>query len=248
MDIIERIFSEIKSRGVSQKSFVDAIGQNESTLTYWKKGNTLHNYAKTIFEISNYFGWSIDYLVTGQEKNSLLSDDEQQLLDLYNKLSKEDQIRAMERMQTLYDLENQDKSENSIIITKPLSQSQRKNINIFTVAAGAGISVPFDEDDRFEKHNFNIDVVPDGATCGVPINGKSMEPNYPDGCIVWVHETDNLNYGDDVIAIVNGEPFCKTLEKDGLHSYNPDFETISIDDGDNISYLGKVIGYYVEET
>ncbi len=201
-------------------------------------------YNKVLIKIANYFGWSVNYLVTGEESHYLLSNDEQQLIDLYKKLSKEDQIRAMERMQTLYDLTNQDESENSITISHP----QKREIKIFTVAAGAGISVPFDEDDRFEKRSFDIDVVPDGATCGVPINGKSMEPNYPDGCIVWVHETENVKHGEVVIAILNGEPFCKIYEEDGLHSYNPKSKTIYVGDGDDIRFLGKVIGCYVEES
>lgn len=244
MDIIDRINAKIGNDKGAQKRLANAIGQNESTITYWKNGNTLRNYAKAIFEISNYFGWSVNYLVTGEESHSLLSDDEQQFLNLYKKLSKEDQIRVLERMQTLYDLENQYKSENSITIIQP----PKKEIKIFTVAAGAGVSVPFDEDDRFEKRSFDIDIIPDGATCGVPINGKSMEPDYPDGCIVWVHETETVRHGEVVIAILNGEPLCKIYEEDGLHSYNSDFPTIHVENGDNIDVLGKVIGYYMEET
>lgn len=74
-----------------------------------------------------------------------------------------------------------------------------------------------------------------------------MKPNYPDGCIVWVHETENVKHGEVVIAILNGEPFCKIYEKDGLHSYNPEFETIHVNEDDHIQFLGKIIGYYVEE-
>lgn len=115
-----------------------------------------------------------------------------------------------------------------------------------TIAAGAGTFVPIDEDDRFEKRSFNIDILLDETDCGVLINGKSMEPIFPDGCIAWVSTTDGIKYVDDVIEIVNGVLLCKIYEEEGLHSYNPDFPTIHIDDDDNINFLGKVIGYYTE--
>lgn len=244
MNINERISSEIKNRGEYQLELANSINEPKSKISTWLSGSTLIKYANIFVGIAKHFGWSVNYLVTGKESNSLLSDNEQQLLDLYKKLSKEDQIRVMERMQTLYDLANQNKSEDSITISQP----KRKNIKIFTVAAGAGISVPFDEDDKYEERSFDINVISEGADCGVPINGKSMEPNYPDGCIVWVHETENVKYGEVVIAILNGAPFCKIYEEDGLHSYNPKSQTIHVGDGDDIHFLGKVIGYYMEDT
>lgn len=134
-------------------------------------------------------------------------------------------------------------SKNSITITLP----KMKEINILTVAAGAGVSVQFAEDVKNKKCSFDEKVVPDETDYGVPINGESMEPNYPDGCIVWVHETKNVKHGEVAIVTINGAPFCKTYEEDGLHSYNPEFPTIHIEEGDNIDVLGKVIGYYVEE-
>ncbi len=243
MNINERILTELKDRGEKRQDLADAINEPRNTFSNWlKKGNTLLKYANTLLGIANYFGWSIDYLVTGQEKNSLLSKDEQQLLDLYKKLSKEDQIRILERIQTLYDLTNQKESGNSIIITQP----KRVYIDIATIAAGAGISTLFTEDDSFEKKSFDIDDVPRGADCGIPINGESMQPNYPNGCIVWVNKKSPLRYGDDVIVIVNGEPLCKIYQKDGLYSYNSKFKPISVVGDNNIVYFGKVVGSYDE--
>lgn len=116
-------------------------------------------------------------------------------------------------------------------------------IAIANIAAGAGVSVSFSEDNSFTKRRFLTSEVPEGADCGIPINGESMEPNYPDGCIVWVHETEDVKQGEVVIAILNGEPLCKIYEEDGLHSYNPKFETIHISHDDSIKFFGKVIGY-----
>ena len=116
------------------------------------------------------------------------------------------------------------------------------SIPISVVAAGAGISTKFTIDNSFEKKEFPSDVVPSNADCGIRINGDSMSPDYPDGCIVWVKQTTEVKYGDEVIVILNGSPYFKIYERDGLQSINPDYPVIKIYDDDKISVFGKVIG------
>lgn len=211
---------------------------NRSVLTAWKNGKIE---ISTINQIAEHFGVSVEYLLTGKETNNTIkvSPKEQELLSLYNKLSVHNQYRVLERAQTLYDIER--------TYTKPKIVPMR-TIDIADVAAGAGISSPFTEDDEFYPRSFPKDEVPDNADCGIPISGDSMEPNYPDGCIVWVNRSAEVYYGDDVIAIYNNEPFCKIYQPDGLYSYNKNYNPKIVSESDVVSIYGKVIGYYMEDS
>lgn len=125
--------------------------------------------------------------------------------------------------------------------------SNKKTMPISVVAAGAGTSVKFTTDNAFEDEKFPSDVIPYNADCGIRINGESMSPDYPNGCIVWVKQTIEVKYGDEVIVVLNGCPYFKIYERDGLHSINPNFPTIKVYDDDKCSVFGKVVGFYVED-
>lgn len=218
------------------------LGLSKGNTSSWKKGGNPS--ADILVKIADELNCTTDILLGRAEKSSSteMSADEQELLSIYNALSEKHQNFVLERARTLYDLEQNEKN-NSIIIT----QSRRKYIDIADIAVGAGISVPFSEDNAFTKCSFNESDIPQNADCGIPINGKSMEPEYPDGCIVWVSRTSPIKYGDIIIAIVNGEPFCKIYQPDGLHSYNKNYHPIIVSENDTFKIFGKVIGYYVEE-
>lgn len=121
---------------------------------------------------------------------------------------------------------------------------KKKVFPVGIVAAGAGTSVNFYEDDAFEDIEFPDDIIPSNADCGIRINGDSMSPDYPDGCIVWVKQTTEIKYGDKVVAVLNGCPYFKIYGREGLRSINPDYPIIKIYDDDKISVYGKVIGVY----
>ena len=77
-----------------------------------------------------------------------------------------------------------------------------------------------------------------------PVNGQSMEPDYPDGSMVFVERVDasDLEYGDIIACIVAGTPYVKIYEKDGLHSINPKYSVIEVTDDDNMRLIGRVVG------
>lgn len=133
------------------------------------------------------------------------------------------------------------------IIDKKDLDTDITTIPVSIVAAGAGISTLFTRDDAFEDKNFPTEVVPQNADCGVRISGDSMSPKYPDGCIVWVKKNVELQYGDEAIVILNGCPFFKIVEQNGLYSLNPKYLPIKIYETDSFSQFGKVIGSYQEE-
>ena len=50
-----------------QKEVAEAIGVNPTTFNMWCKGNAMPNVGK-IQKLADYFGVSVDYLMTGKEK------------------------------------------------------------------------------------------------------------------------------------------------------------------------------------
>ena len=238
MTITERIFVELSQKNIAQKDFANNIDVNEKTVSAWKRNNSLPP-ADKLSNISDCLGVSLDYLLTGKEKSSSLPNDEQELLSYYKKLPEREKQRLIGRASALAELyEEQVQQENKI--------TMYTNLKVYDVAAGAGISTPFSDDDRYTIKEFPQTDVPTNATCGIYINGKSMEPKYPDGSLLWVKETQEVNFGDIIIAILNGEPFCKIYQSEGLYSINEDFKPILVTENDTFSVFGKVLGYYVE--
>ena len=108
----------------------------------------------------------------------------------------------------------------------------------------AGFGAPLDE----EPDTFPVFVRISREACLAddvfPVNGGSMEPDFPDGSMVFVERTsvEELSYGDIIACTVSGTPFVKVYEKDGLHSINPKYSVIHISDDDTVRLIGRVVG------
>ena len=61
-------------------------GISDRLIGYWRNGDKLPG-AENLLTIANYFGISVDYLLTGRDNETALSDDEKNLLDNYRQLS-----------------------------------------------------------------------------------------------------------------------------------------------------------------
>lgn len=224
-------------QGIKITPLVAECGGAKGSISNWKGGASPNS--DIVAKLSVRLNVSTDFLIFGEEKSPSLPKDELELLSYYKKLPRDEQLRLVSRAETLADVYAERAS------AKP-EITMTTNINVYVVAAGAGVSVPFSENDNYTVRSFPQTDVPSNADCGIYINGKSMEPKFPDGCIVWVDRKREVNYGDPVIAIFDGAPYCKIYQPDGLHSINPDFKTIKVSDDDDCEIFGKVIGFYAE--
>ncbi len=235
-DIILKYFND---NNIQPSAIAKATGIDKSTFSKWKTKPTSKIDFETVHKIVSYLNISVDTLLYGDKTSLSINSDEQQLISLFRKLTDKEQQRLIGRAELLVEL-----SENNG--NKKVEYNHMRRINIAYVAAGAGISTPFTIDNAFSEQEFPADEIPTGADCGVPINGDSMEPEYPNGCIVWVKQNADVKYGDCIIAVINGEPFFKIYKPDGLHSYNANYKPIIVNDSDQFEIFGKVIGYYSE--
>ena len=65
----DRIFSLIKARGMEQKAFAAMIGVTDKKVSTWRTGTT-QSYTKYLPQIAEVLNASVEYLVTGEEKET----------------------------------------------------------------------------------------------------------------------------------------------------------------------------------
>lgn len=116
------------------------------------------------------------------------------------------------------------------------------------LSLAAGFGIPLDDDADTFPMFVRTSRTAERADDIFPVSGHSMEPDYPDGSMVFVKrvDVDALNYGDIIACICDGTPFVKVFEKDGLHSLNAEYSAISVSDDDNFRLIGQVIGLVPE--
>lgn len=234
MTITERIFTTLAQKKLSQKDFARKIDVNEKTVSAWKKNNSLPPLDK-ISNISDCLGVSIDFLITGQEKNSStvnLTFDEQALLNNFKKLSDKSKGIILGKAETLVELESEkDSSQQNDMITILSSE--------YRVSAGRGIML--DDDNLTEI------AVPDTpearrADFALTICGDSMEPIYHDNDIVLVRKMPCIDVGEIGIFCVDGSGYIKKYGGDRLVSLNSAYDDILFNENTEIRCFGKVVG------
>ena len=119
-------------------------------------------------------------------------------------------------------------------------------IRRYSEAASAG--APLYVEGEYEYVDYHRDIVPDATDYAVGISGHSMEPDYPDGCTVFVQRVNRVHNGDIIIAWLDGEgTVCKrVVAPDGhvirLESINRDFPDFSGKQLAGMRVYGRVIG------
>lgn len=117
----------------------------------------------------------------------------------------------------------------------------------YTSPAAAG--APLYAESDYEDVDFPAEIVPDGTSYALGICGKSMEPEIPDGCTVFVEKTEAVCDGDIIVAWIEGDgSVCKRVVMDGdqvvrLESINRKYSDISGEDLNGMRVYGKVLSY-----
>ena len=119
-----------------------------------------------------------------------------------------------------------------------------RQIKLFDIPVSAGTG-QFLDSDNFELIQVGTDV-PESADFGLRISGDSMEPEYYNRQIVWVHQQEALSDGEIGIFGFDNNAFCKKLSLTTagtkLMSLNPNYDPIEIPKDAELHVFGKVIG------
>ena len=99
-EVVQRILSEMKSKGFDQKRMAIALEISPQIITDWKKGKT-NSYTRYIQRISELLGVSADYLLTGQESAPAADPDLAAALAQFEKLTPEQRAKVIGYMEGL---------------------------------------------------------------------------------------------------------------------------------------------------
>ena len=180
----------------------------------------------TMTKLCNFFGCSLDYLMS-DDINENVDYDQQQIIEDYNKLD-------LRQKQTIKEI-----IKGQLGLTPNL---RIKPLKLFNQSACAG-NGNYIDDDSYSIVDFQNP--PINASFAVRIQGNSMQPIINDGDIVFVQPNVNLQNGDIGIFSYNGETYCKKLNYNQknivLQSLNADYRDITVYNQDELFIIGRVL-------
>lgn len=74
------------------------------------------------------------------------------------------------------------------------------------------------------------------------VDGDSMEPKYRDGDFILIRKQPDVDSGEIGVWLVDGKTYVKQKTSAGLHSLNPDYPDVAIDECSTVYCYGKVLG------
>ena len=247
MEISQRIFETMKQNGQKQKDLAAATRISTSAISAWKK-NGANPAAETLSAIADFLGVSLDYLLTGKESPSRLTEDERDLLALYSKLSSAEQQRLIGRAELLAEQADERAREQAkrqeIRRSVPEESAPCESIDIpfSTLPVSAGLGDFLEPDGTQETINVPATPTTRRADFAVRVDGDSMEPMFSDGDIVLVEQEQEVPEGQVGIFAVNGAGYIKKAGRRKLISANKDYDDILISPDDSVRCFGLVIG------
>ncbi len=228
LDILDRITLLLGTR--EQQELTKYLGLKSAAFSEWKSGKS-KSYRKYLIEIADFFNVSLDYLVYGKEADSSFgSFDEEQHIKKYRILDE----HGKDVVDTILDIEVKrcEAVQNRLSFTfRRLSENK--------VSAGEG----FDLNDPDQWRSIEVVDTPEArqADFAVEVEGKSMEPDYHDGDIVYISLASEVPVGQVGLFVQNGKGYIKEAGDGCIISRNPEYDDIFPDDG-NIECKGCVIG------
>lgn len=229
IDNFERI---CKIKGLKPTPTLNECGISPATATNWTKKRTVIPDGKTIVKLAEYLGVSTDYLLLGKEAS--LTPEEQRLVTNFSALNSDNQIRVLERIETLLETQVTERElEDKMIYIKH---------SIYKVSAGRGAELG----DYEEWDKIPVPDTPEARKSDfcLTISGNSMEPIYHNRDIVLVKAQDYVDLGQIGIFTIENNGYIKKFGGDRLISLNDEYDDILFSDytSDDIHCNGLVIG------
>lgn len=251
MTLGEKIINARKQMGMSQKELASQLGITATRLNYWEKDKRdppipMLNLLSETLKID------VDTLI-GRERiesypENKSSERENLIIQKYRALD--------EHGKKIVDIVLEEEYQHTIEAQKEAARQERARVNTVSyfyipeyqepASAGTGqpIGVAYPETIALIKEP------PKGTSFIAHIRGDSMEPDFEDGDMVFVHMQNEIRVGQVGLFFMDGEEFIKELGEDELISRNPKYEPIEFDE--SIRCHGLVLGicdesYFFEE-
>ena len=236
--ICDRIRHYREELGMEQKALAAMVGVTANAVSNWERGrarpdvNLLPNICEAL-QITLYQLYGLD---DPSVKHTAVEDT---FIENYRQLTPGHQyaLRAM--------------AQNLLQVQQAEGCREIHKLTRFEHQLAAGIGDP----SEFEDSGTPIYVYDDSLTCRADcvftVNGDSMEPDYPDGCMVLVKrisDSGELTPGDIGAFMIGNETYIKEYRPDGLHSLNPAYPVMRFSDEDSVYLIGRVMGVLSPES
>ena len=236
--ICDRIRHYREKLGMEQKALAAMVGVTANAVSNWERGrarpdvNLLPDICEalqiTLYQLYGLDDPSVKYTAV-----------EDTFIENYRQLTPGHQyaLRAM--------------AQNLLQVQQAEGCREIHKLTRFEHQLAAGIGDP----SEFEDSGTPIYVYDDSLTCRADcvftVNGDSMEPDYPDGCMVLVKrisDSGELRSGDIGAFMIDNETYIKEYRPDGLHSLNPAYPVMRFSDEDSVYLIGRVMGVLSPES
>ena len=252
MDILQNITDVAKNKGLTLTEIERECGFSKSSMRKWSEN--IPSVGK-IIKVADCLGVSVDLILRTQENAKrcikklnlpLPTQDEEELLENYRKVSQNSKLLISERARTLAELEEAQAAKSAIKIKpieEPHSDEEEELLYLdmydMPVSAGRGAYIDYAKAETIQvPRTYETEQ----ANYMVRISGDSMEPRFEDGDVVLVETTTELPQGGIGIFILNDEAYIKQLGDGCLISLNSKYAPIMINEYDTCLLKGRVIG------
>ena len=249
MSFANILSKHLETINMEQKELAKKLNVSKQTISAYITGRSNPTY-KALVEICKIFNKDANYFMQDDLKCTIkhqINVDEEIFISKYRKLSQHDKDIIK------YIIEVGEKSDNKIMTLYQPTQ-EYDYIYVCSQKASAGIGkINDDSNNDLRLMCFEKNIVPQGATHGIIIDGHSMEDKFFDKQIVFIQNGLECNTSDYGIFSVTDEQsdtkiYCKQLmqKEDGnkyLHSLNVSEGDPDIDykNAINIHCVGKIL-------
>ena len=235
--ICDRIRHYREKLGMEQKALAAMVGVTANAVSNWERGrarpdvNLLPDICEAL-QITLYQLYGLD------DPSVKYTTVEDAFMENYRQLTPGHQyaVRAM--------------AQNLLQVQQAEARRKIHKLTRFEHQLAAGIGDP----NEFEDSGTPIYVYDDSLTCRADcvftVNGDSMEPDYPDGCMVLVKrisDSGELTPGDIGAFMIDNETYIKEYQEDGLYSPNPKYDIMHFSDEESVYLIGRVTGVLAPE-
>lgn len=212
MNVGTRIAELRAKRGISQTELGELLGTTKQTIYKYETGVVTNIPLDKLERIADVLEVSPSYLMGWENKKTLpsLSDEAVKVARDYQGLDRWG--RQVVRSVISDEQARMEEEERLMRNFTPDAEPEPKVINLFVEPSAAGIAAPTIGRD-YEPYELKPEDPP-GAAYAVRLQGDSMEPDFPDGAIVFVNH-DALRDGDIGVFSVDGGTVCKQYHQEG---------------------------------
>ena len=223
--------------GMNQADLAARTGVSRNTVAGWETNhsrpdlNTLPLLCAALkISLNTFFG-------TERKRTA----EEAHVLEVFFALEAGDRESILWQMEALRDRRAEKREREELL---PLPKTVTLFMNELGTAAGFGAALG---EAQGEKMVLLADHETERADEVITVCGRSMEPTYFDGDRVLVQHTKELREGEIGIFLVDNEGYIKEYRKDGLHSHNPEYRTMTFHEDQSVRCIGRVIGKLRDE-